>query len=742
MSLSQVCEVLSRCGVVGPCLQQSLAPALEVCLASHPLRPLLYLSASSYEGEELAQKLHRASTLLYQREGRFVSLQAATLLQHLQEQRPLQQLTYSDGATLFVHQLEALATAQRSQLWQALRHDPLLLSGRIWLLACSQQLDLEHAEHSIASDFFGRILSLPPLYQRGPDIDAILCDFTQQWLKRHKLKQFQGFSLEAIAHIHRAVLQTKQQTPPLLAFLEQLLHKASQQQIPTHEGHIVAWTTVRALEDAWGYRMIGGDSQVQDIQQYDFQERLFAAALEYAAWKSPFSRELLELQTTLLRKVIDELPPHQRNYQGVTAHLDHLLWLSMKLLSGARTQAELRDFFGFGSEGKIPKATAKLKFDQYQLDQFGFRPNDPLPWNDADAPGLHVRPLLFAQNDFPLSDSQPHLPAISSPSSPHFAALPSEASNASTRTDRFAKMDHPIDKNVETSALIDQFAKTDHSINQNAETSALTTPTPEQTTPDSRSRFDISGEIEETLFLLHQDLLTVLAADALTLEQIATLLGESVPQTLATLEQLIDYGLLEQNDLRYAPPTHDLYYMHKHSKLRFMEENLSRRLGAAFQAGDNAILENHFLRLPDSGLPHLRKQLLDPFVFQKLLPRADTQEIFPEDRPYTKRIYALVLLGTNRLNTDIHSRTPLQQRVLYYFREACLQRADQRHKDQAICLQATLMLDPHTAPLCIQDLQGLRKQTRQYLPQGRGNKPNFNLTYCFTEVPLSFQKPA
>gem|GEM_PF-1773299 len=740
MSLSQVCEILSRCGVVGPCLQQSLAPALEVCLASHPLRPLLYLSASSYEGEELAQKLHRASTVLYQREGRFVPLQAATLLQHLQEQRPLQQLTYSDGATLFVHQLEALAPAQRTQLWQALRHDPLLLSGRIWLLASSQQLDLEHAEHTSASDFFGRILSLPPLYQRGPDIDAILCDFTQQWLKRHKIKQFHGFSLEAIAHIHRAVLQTKQQTPPLLAFLEQLLHKASQQQIPTHEGHIVAWTTVRALEDAWGYRMIGGDSQVQDIQQYDFQERLFAAALEYAAWKSPFSRELLELQTTLLRKVIDELPPHQRNYQGVTAHLDHLLWLSMKLLSGARTQAELRDFFGFGSEGKIPKATAKLKFDQYQLDQFGFRPNDPLPWNDADAPGLQARPFLFAQNDFPLSDSQAHLAAVSSPSSSHFAALPPEASDASALTTRLSESHHSATQNAETSALTARLSESGPSATQNAETSDILASEHAATGP--RSRFDISGEIEETLFLLHQDLLTVLAADALTLEQIAALRSESIPQTLAILEQLIDYGLLEQNNLRYAPPTHDLYYMHKHSRLRFMEENLSRRLGAAFQAGDNAILENHFLRLPDSGLPHLRKQLLDPFVFQKLLPRADTPEIFPEDRPYTKRMYALVLLGTNRLNPDIHSRTPLQQRVLYYFREACLQRADQRHKDQAICLQATLMLDPHTAPLCIQDLQGLRKQTRQYLPQGRGNKPNFNLTYCFTEVPLSFQKPA
>jgi len=486
--------------------------------------------------------------------------------------------------------------------------------------------------------------------------------------------------------------------------------------------------------------MIGGDSQVQDIQQYDFQERLFAAALEYAAWKSPFSRELLELQTTLLRKVIDELPPHQRNYQGVTAHLDHLLWLSMKLLSGARTQAELRDFFGFGSEGKIPKATAKLKFDQYQLDQFGFRPNDPLPWNDADAPGLQARPFLFAQNDFPLSDSQAHLAAVSSPSSSHFAALPPEASDASALTTRLSESHHSATQNAETSALTARLSESGPSATQNAETSDILASEHAATGP--RSRFDISGEIEETLFLLHQDLLTVLAADALTLEQIAALRSESIPQTLAILEQLIDYGLLEQNNLRYAPPTHDLYYMHKHSRLRFMEENLSRRLGAAFQAGDNAILENHFLRLPDSGLPHLRKQLLDPFVFQKLLPRADTPEIFPEDRPYTKRMYALVLLGTNRLNPDIHSRTPLQQRVLYYFREACLQRADQRHKDQAICLQATLMLDPHTAPLCIQDLQGLRKQTRQYLPQGRGNKPNFNLTYCFTEVPLSFQKPA
>lgn len=666
MSVSQVCEVLSRCGVVGPCLQQTLAPALEICLSSEKLRPLLWLATSPHEGEELAQKLHQASRLLYQREGRLVTLEATKLYQHLQNQQELQKLTYSDGSTLFVHHLEELPLDQRNELWHALQEESPLQNGRLWLIAATQQHHLEGSENNTVHDFFGRVLWLPPLYERGPDIDALVCDFSHRWLEKNKQTQFQGFSLEAVAHIHRAVLQTRRLTSELLDFLDTQLQKAAQQQLPTHEGHIVAWTTVRALEDTWGYRMLGGDTQQQDIQQYDFQERLFAASLEYAAWKSPFSRELLELQTTILRKVIDEIPHHQRNYQGITAHLDHLLWLSMKLLSGARTQAELRDFFGFGTDGKIPKATAKLKFDQYQLDQYGFRPNDPLPWSEEDAPGLQERPTFSVQE------------------SPHVVELQEE--------------------------------------------------------PKERERYEVSGEIEETLFLQHQDLLTVLTADSLTLAQIATLFKQSQDETEQVLRKLADQGLLEQTEDRFGTPSQDLYYMHTHSKLRFMEENLSHRLGAAFQAEENAILDNQFLRLPEGGLPQLRKQLLDPFVFEQLLPRADSRDLIPKEQDYEKGMYALVLLGTNRLNPQIHSRTPLRQRVLYYFREACLQRADQRHKNQAICLQATLMLTPEMASLCMQDLQNLRKQMRQYLPQGRGNKPNFNLTYCFTEVPLSFQK--
>jgi len=68
----------------------------------------------------------------------------------------------------------------------------------------------------------------------------------------------------------------------------------------------------------------------------DFEERFFSASLQQAASRSELSPELISLQCQLLQRAIAELPPHQRNCQGLTARLDQLLWIGMKIISKAR----------------------------------------------------------------------------------------------------------------------------------------------------------------------------------------------------------------------------------------------------------------------------------------------------------------------------------------------------------------------------------------------------------------------
>ncbi len=250
--------------------------------------------------------------------------------------------------------------------------------ARLTILACwNSSRQLPPTFESI--QFFP--IQFIPLYQRGNDIFRLIQLFSKELIEELTSKgggrELDSLSLEAITHIHRAVIQKRKETPELHAFLRELLERAHSGSIPLIDGIIPTWPVVRALEEKWSYRAYRQPESFTELENYDYQLLLFDAALENASIKSKFSPQLLSMQCQLLWRLLEELPPHQRNYQGMTGALDKLLWISMKLISNARTQSEFREFFGFGSKGKIPKATAKLKFDQYNLAEYGTSIADP-----------------------------------------------------------------------------------------------------------------------------------------------------------------------------------------------------------------------------------------------------------------------------------------------------------------------------------------------------------------------------
>ncbi len=663
MSIAQVCHVLERCIVSTP-LREGVTSWLESMAMEHRWQPLALQGVCFQERQDLTQQLHEAAQRLFSVEKRLRTSSARSFQQDWQTygERVIQD--YLDQ-TLYLEDFSELDAMERIALLNMLGQAEAVQKGDMLLL-----LDWPEQPNELESKWLqvqgGHTLSLLPLYQRGTDIDHLICQLSSRIVKERQWSDLEGFSLEAIAHIHRAVLQTSRESHDLYDFLCTALERAAEDRLPLQEGYIVAWPTVRLLEDKWQYRSLTPPSLHEELQQYNFQERLFSASLEQASCRSGFSQELIEQECELLQRMIDELPSHQRNYQGLTARLDQLLWMSMKLISNARTQAELRDFFGFGGKGKIPKATAKLKFDQYHLEHYGFRSSDPQPWAQSQ-----------------------ELEALSSVSKP------------------------PIMQQEN--------------------------PQPRIEVASSRDILEIDGELPETLFWRHQDLFTVLGADPLTEKQIASLMGVDRKRVKKDLKQLTGLGMLEKQGQQYHLPSDDLYYMHTHSPLRFLEDNLLRSLHSSMAESENSLLDNLFLRLPEEGLPLLREELIRPFLHQQLLPIAD-QESPSTDESYDKSMYTLLLIGTHRLSPQVHGRLPMDKRVLYYFREASLQRADLQQRQQAICLQASLMMSPSQAPQALSQVQSLRKNLRKHLPQGRGNKPNFNITLCFTRMPLAFYR--
>lgn len=659
MSATRISRFLESSGFQQGGLLQTVAGHLLAASTQNSIRPLLLLGAWRQEAPQITQQLHSLAQTFLPLNGSLEEVDARALLQTLSTDNG-DALKAHRGQTLHLKDLDRCSALEYRKLTQVMNRSETLQNGELFIVGTlSKHADSQHWQESTDS-FFAEVVDLKPLYERNNDIDGLVCRWVQEIIDFEDYDRVHCFSLESITHIHRAVLQTRRTSDELYSLLEKVLYKSEHTQMPVHDGCLMTWPIVRLLEEEWGYSLRQSSSE-QALHEYNFEERFFSASLEQASCLSGFSRELIQSHCQLMLQMIDDLPEHQKNYQGLTSRLDQLNWLCMKLVSSARTQSEMRDFFGFGSKGKIPKATTKLKFDQYRLDLYGAGPSDPQPWNTPNTP-LHV-------------------------------------------------LQHPSPEAEVTEEPV---------LNQ---------------TP--RTQLSVSGEMRETLFWRHQDILAVLAADSLDKKQISGLLQKRDRETEKILHTLIKEGLLLESKGLYSVPADDMYMMHSSTQIRFVEDNLLRYLSAAFHNNPTTLIDNFALLLPEGGLPELREEVLNPFLHEDLMPLSDNDPQ-PADCDYSKKMYALLMLGTDRHSPLVHGRLPLQERVLHYFREATLQRANVQQRNRAICLQATMMLSPQRASLSFKKTQELRKELKRFQPQGRGKKTNFNMTLCLTEVPMNF----
>ncbi|MEM1010165.1 MAG: hypothetical protein AAGJ35_14310, partial [Myxococcota bacterium] len=238
MTLSQACRVFSQHGIVGPCIQRNMAEALHYCVrAEKPKQPLLWLSTSSYEGAHLAQTFHAAHQILCPGPQHFVSIHLEQFWQDNQLQTSYLTENKAACTSVYLHGLNAYAPKQRKKCWNAIQQFLAEQSTPIWLLCAYPEKTLHPTERDVLQKLFPTPLKLPPLWQRHTDIDALITHYVHtQGLNQHAT--LKGFSLESIAHIHRAVVQTQKDTHALLAFLDQLIHQAHAGSLPTHEGFI------------------------------------------------------------------------------------------------------------------------------------------------------------------------------------------------------------------------------------------------------------------------------------------------------------------------------------------------------------------------------------------------------------------------------------------------------------------------------------------------------------------------
>ena len=378
MHSSKIEGILDSAGVLGTDLRHDLARQLHAGVVGRGgRRPLLLVSSQDCSPARVARGIHEIGRKFLSRPGPFIEMAAADFVQR---PGPAVEETFRDslGGTVHLDTLESLPDKSCTRLARSLHENLAVARGDV-LLVASGEVAVERLPR-VFSDLFEVQVQLPELFLRAGDLDEIIRHYVDDALAEVGIEDTRGLTLAAAAHIHRAVVQTRRRAGDLADLCRRIAADLETSRTSLEDGYVTSDCALPLLAEIWGYDpCLVEDSGVSQYRGLDFADRIRQAAVAGAGTSLGFSSELMDMQCRLIERFIEELPAHQRNYQGYSGRLEEMTWVAMKLVSGARTQAELRQFFGFGGEGRIPKATAKLKFDQFDLGNYGVTSQDRDP---------------------------------------------------------------------------------------------------------------------------------------------------------------------------------------------------------------------------------------------------------------------------------------------------------------------------------------------------------------------------
>ena len=358
-------------GLVGGELQKFLSRELLSKVILRKGRDVVLLTGPTGAGKEMVSALaHQVAARSLERKGDLVELNCANLGANMFEsqlfgykrgsftgaERDFEGFaSQAKGGTLVLDEFQSLPLEDQAKLlrflgereYRALGSTETRKCDALIILASNQQLEKLVDAGTFRRDLLDRApakITLPPLYERKSDISELAQKFALEAGDDLEAEDFFGLTRRAKADVEAAVIQSGEIS---VRKLREIIRDAvftlavdglgeaieSHQLEPSLTHHFGIAKIERGLVD-----------KVQVEQEFD--TLVARHELSQLAGDHEVSEESLFKLCSAIHSLIDELEDGDKHYRRVSERTHRLSKVALWLVSGAKTQAEFRRFFG------------------------------------------------------------------------------------------------------------------------------------------------------------------------------------------------------------------------------------------------------------------------------------------------------------------------------------------------------------------------------------------------------------
>ena len=378
-SLQQV--VVSACdhvGLVGTDLRAHLSRELPAKILLRRCRDVVLLSGSTGAGKEkVAAATHEAARCALNRQGDLVEVSCANLGRGLFESelfgykrgaytgadRDYEGLVgHAHGGTLVLDEVQALSADDQARLlrflgereYRAVGDDKTRTTDALIILASNKDLRELVAAGKFRRDLLDRALAkldVPSLYERRRDIGELSQSFALEVAKELGAADFTGLTRRAQADVETAVIRAQEvSVRRLKEIIRDAVFVAAADQLPEAlESDMI----LPILEAELAFKV--EDRDLQDVQELETEYEMLVGrvGLTNIAAEHKVSLHTLNRLCGAIQTVIGEMHDRPRSYRNVVERTNRLAKVALWLVSGAKSQAEFRKYFG-SLEAEMP----------------------------------------------------------------------------------------------------------------------------------------------------------------------------------------------------------------------------------------------------------------------------------------------------------------------------------------------------------------------------------------------------
>jgi transcriptional regulator with AAA-type ATPase domain len=335
-------EALSTAGLVGPRLREELVHELKSKIVLRSGRdPIEIIGARGTGKHMVAEAAHLASQSLLDREGPLITF-ACDAAQTPGNTELIQALDNAQGGTLLLERFGALREHEKRGLLRRIDtsdSDTLLISLR------EQGIDTETSR----SEDLPAPIKLKPLHQREDDLWALIDHFFASCVEDASQPEFtercQGFSRQAKADLAQAVAAVGLESVRQLRVVVRDIVFAALA-LPDIPLKIKSDQVRPYLEERYGQTDALREARDAESIGSRFDELLDRTLLEQLSEIHGIPVNLMQRQAELVSELTSYLDDAPRSYRNILDRAEDIQRAGLWLMTGARTQAEFRRYFG------------------------------------------------------------------------------------------------------------------------------------------------------------------------------------------------------------------------------------------------------------------------------------------------------------------------------------------------------------------------------------------------------------